>query len=619
MSTDLSIFELDKIFFGERTTQLTENEIYLLVNSEMSSVTFYYLTQGLLKKAFDVRIYLKAVVDKILSERTTCYDFTSKYELAMFGLAFRGLNRANPNIYFRKHGKGTMHIISYIFINFANMRNVGNIDRYIMMLLILIYVGSNISLQNFSDDGEKYDENNQSLFSIEKGITVREYLLTRNQVDLVKRLDIFKEDVNKYIHEKKSNPNIDTLKYSPIVKDNILEAIGMYLDSPVLIVSNYINTLDLIKYQDIRILESNKRNLTPQEQKDLLRYSILFNSPDTFNIIYKKFGEIDYVDVNILFINTAYNKRYRYLDLQMRKNILMLIDSGIMLDTYEVSLLQKIDPEFSSDVIKRYDKPRWRKECSLMEGEPSRELRELAYQLNIDPFNDKDFICSKIKDISNTDPKLLITAAINREKSKLSSKFSYINDYINGEPSYQCYNKELLTNNPFEYVDLDIASYKDTRGLIWCFTKESFDLLLKTKTNIYDNEALPEEFIASLEEQKKLLDRLGVYNDKSKTIADGLNKLDENDHVKTKDQVNKLLTKFENILLSNEINPINVRKMSPDKMNIMARSFEYPEVNFAVFPEEQRYVAFATTMFNKFKEDPNNIRRFVMKYSDLQD
>lgn len=616
MSADLSISELDKIFAGSRSGQLTEHEIYLLVSTETTSAIRYYLYQALLKKAIDPRILLKSIIDKILTDRPLCYDPSTKDKLGIFGLTLRGMHRANPNTYIRRKNNGTMHIIGYIFSGEIVNKSVKDVETYMMMLLILVFSGSNMSLQIYSEDAEEYLEDKQNLFEVKKGTTVREYLLSRNQGDLVKKLDSFKDDVDKYIAGKRMDPGFK-LK-SSAVNDDVLRSLGMYLDYPSLIIGNYVNEFDFIKFQDLRILESNRLVLKIHDLKSLLRYSILLNSPDIFRIVFKKLGTIDYIDINMLLIDTALNKRYKYLQDELKECIRFIIGTGATLDAYEVTLLQNIGSEFTEEILKLYNQPRHLKECSLLEGEPTAELRELAYQLNINPFNNKNFICAKIKDISDADPTQLVKAAVNREKEKLSSKYSSITDYIDGEPSYQCHNKELLSKDPFEYVDLDIASYKDTRGLIWCFTKESFDVLLKTKRNIYDSEVLPDTFIDSLIEQKKILERLGVYKNKSKLISDGINELNEKEEVKSKNQMDQIVKKFEDILLKANINPTYVRNLSGANMTILSRPFEKPEINFGVFSDpQQRYIAFAVTMFTKFQEKPNDIRIFVDKYHNL--
>lgn len=607
MSSNDIIAELDKIFAEERTTQLTANEVDVLIRDEMTSITFYYIHEGLVKKAIPHDIYLKLLINKIINDKSKCFRTDLRYEMALFGLAFRDINRANPNAYFILPGVGVIHIIGYIFTLYNNADCFRSPDKYMMMLIILMYLGANLNLPIFSDNGAMYNDR-ENLFDVNKSKTVRAYLIERAQSKLVRSIEDIRQDMDKYLYARRSDTKVT--HSNPLLTNQVITEIGIYLDLPNLIVSE-VREIELAKYQDINIV-SKSIDISESDMSKLLRYSILFNSPDMFQVLYLRLGVISYVNVNLLLLETSRVNRYTYLQGKWKLNIKTIVQDGAQFDVYQIEMMRKIGDEFLTEMVALYNQPRWKKECGV-DGEPTRALRLLAYELNIDPFNSKSFICTRIKEITDSDPQTLVQAAIKMQKDKISSRYSNISDYIQGEPKYVCNNPDVELGN---YVDLDLATYMDNNGMLWCFTKESFDNLIDKKINPFTTQVLPDEFIDSLREQRKLLQRLGVYQSNSKTVVEGINSLTSPDQIVSKEEDQKIVDRFEKILETEKIWPKNVRSLSIDQMNRISNELG-EDVNYGLFDTSpgQRYVTFAISMMSMFRNDPNRIMKFVEVYT----
>lgn len=612
MSSNTIIHELDKIFKGERDTALTSNEIDLLIADEITTITFFYIFEGLQKSAIPKKFYVRSVIDKIMNTRSKCYSTDEKYELALFGLAFRGLERANPNEYIRMKGVGVIHIIGYIYKLFNKRTCLFESGKYITILMMLMYLGSNINLPIFSDDGAYY-KNTNTVIDINLSTTVRTYLLEGGQCSLLSKIEDLQTEIKTFIKTGESkNILVDALN---------ITRLGLYLDLPELILPNRIESLiDVIKYQDIRIIKENKLGLLSKDiQQNVIRYSAMFNSPDIFYMMYQRTGDISYVNMNILLAEAYKLGKFTYLQERLKENIIMLIQDGVTLDVYQVEMLRKISNEFVDEIINIYNQPRQKKECSIEEGEPTHELRLLAYELNIDPLSTKNFICKSIKEIADADPTKIKEAALKRQMAKIRSESSKITDYIEGDPESKFFkdNRIYRVEDVIGLVDFDYINYKDEQGITWYFTKDQFDELLAKKYNIHlVGQKLSEEFLERLKDRKKFLERLGVYEIRNKKIDDGIKDLNSNDQVRTKDDVQRMIDRFEKLLEKEKILPQYLRNLSPPKMTRISLELGEDQINYAVFNDitGQRYAVFALTMLSKFDEDPNNIRKFAREF-----
>lgn len=612
MSSNTIIYELDKIFKGERESALTSNEIDLLIADEITTITFFYVFEGLQKSAIPKKFYVRSVIDKIMKKRSKCYDTDTKYELALFGLAFRGLERANPNEYIRMKGVGVIHIIGYIYKLFNKKVCLFENEKYLTILMILMYLGSNINLPIFSDDGSYY-KNTNTVVDINLSTTVRTYLLEGGQCSLLSQIEDLQTEIKTFIKTGKSgNTMINTLTITQL---------GLYLDLPELINPNKVESLiDVVKYQDIRIIKEGGLGLLSRDtQQSLIRYGAIFNSPDIFYMMYRRNGNISYVNMNILLAEAYKLGKFTHLQERLKENIIMLIQDGVTLDVYQVEMLRKVSNEFVDEIINIYSQPRKEKECSIEEGEPSHELRLLAYELDIDPLSTKNFICKRIKEIADADPTKIKEAALKKQMERIKSDSAKITDYIEGDPESKFLKDSRVhrVEDVIGLVDLDYINYTDEQGITWYFTKDQFDELLAKKYNIHlIGQKLSEEFLDRLRSRKKFLERLGVYGSRNKKIDDGIKDLNSNDQIRTKDDIQKMIDRFEKDLEKEKILPQYLRNLSPSKMSRISSQLGEDQINYAVFNDitGQRYAVFAITMLSKFDEDPNNISKFAREF-----
>lgn len=336
-------------------------------------------------------------------------------------------------------------------------------------------------------------------------------------------------------------------------------------------------------------------------------------------MMYRRNGNISYVNMNILLAEAYKLGKFTHLQERLKENIIMLIQDGVTLDVYQVEMLRKVSNEFVDEIINIYSQPRKEKECSIEEGEPSHELRLLAYELDIDPLSTKNFICKRIKEIADADPTKIKEAALKKQMERIKSDSAKITDYIEGDPESKFLKDSRVhrVEDVIGLVDLDYINYTDEQGITWYFTKDQFDELLAKKYNIHlIGQKLSEEFLDRLRSRKKFLERLGVYGSRNKKIDDGIKDLNSNDQIRTKDDIQKMIDRFEKDLEKEKILPQYLRNLSPSKMSRISSQLGEDQINYAVFNDitGQRYAVFAITMLSKFDEDPNNISKFAREF-----
>lgn len=246
--------------------------------------------------------------------------------------------------------------------------------------------------------------------------------------------------------------------------------------------------------------------------------------------------------------------------------LLELIRRGALLDKEQFALLSMTGGEIVAKVQEEYDLPYWRKACKNPKSPVSGRLRRLAFNLNLDPTLQKTSVCEALRELSGADPAQITAAATARQQQRVSSELSLISEYVNSQPPlFTCRNRSLLEKDPFAYGDVELAVYRDSQEVVWCYTSDMFTNLLASGKNPYNLQPLPETFKTQLDLQLATLKRLNIdYMDPQpidQALAE-LNRKDEISNVGTERIVKSILTQAE----INGVAPETLQSQSPENL-----------------------------------------------------
>jgi len=292
-----------------------------------------------------------------------------------------------------------------------------------------------------------------------------------------------------------------------------------------------------------------------------------------------------------------------------------LIEAGGQLDQYQYTLLQKVAGDSATTIEQLLTQPHWSRVCSIEResnagldpvrggGDVTPELQKLAYMLNLDPFARRTEICSSLTRLHQADPTELKAAAIKRQMLRVSSSVAAPDEYISNisaRASLLCRNRALLDANPYEYNDLDLSFYKDEGGVLFCFTSDMFEHLLKTKRNPYTEQPLPLDYLKSIKSQRNALKRLGYdvgsYTEdsdlgKPATFSAGLDRLQQPNQI-SNDQSEDITSSLIRAAACHGLPEEVIMEISLDTMESALQAVEIWEPQLARLPIANARVTF---------------------------
>lgn len=301
---------------------------------------------------------------------------------------------------------------------------------------------------------------------------------------------------------------------------------------------------------------------------DLIEAAVKSINPGALSYLLDQGATTSYVLMNTVLLQY---RRHRQMGLTVVTDsdaeiLLELIRRGALMDREQFAILSVLGGDLVAKVQQEYDLPYWRKACKNPKSAVSGRLRRLAFNLNLDPTLQKSSVCEALRELSGADATQLTAAATKRQQQRISSDLSLISEYVNSNPPlFTCRNRSLLQEDPFAYGDVELAAYRDSQEVIWCYTSDMFENLLASGKNPYNMQPLPETFKAQLELQLETLKRLHIdYMDPvpiNHALAE-LNRKDEISNVGTERIIKSILTQAAINGVSEEI----LRNQSPDQL-----------------------------------------------------
>jgi hypothetical protein len=494
-----------------------------------------YGEQGSIGNLFSVvSNYIKMIVKNKNANANFVLSSALKHTKNYIGLFFIGMlvkAGANPNVYFPVKGYGNLHILAAL-----SLRSKGGYDPYFRMICNLMrLLGSDINYPAYSYEEEK---GILDLKFVEKvvdtapggqygrtTITVKDFILENGKIP--------NEDLTSFLN----NISTEDLLHILIASDKS-ELFNRILDTNFMkiITEDAVNTTKLFINLSIASASNIASSIT---EKDFPLINNLINGQpiplyaattsmdeELFSIYIRKGALIKYLTINHLII---YYKFFKKEDIKLyRNNYYMLLEAitiGADIDLYQMDLFTSMaDYDEVESINSAFKVPKWKKLCSVVQEKPRQELKQLAFDLNLDYNMSEEKICNKLKQISLIDKAEYFESAIKRQEERVSSDTASNEEYIGTKemPKSRCNKKSTIIKNPYAYNDARMAFYKDPQdGEVWCFTSDMFVSLLASKVNPYNGNPLPLKFVETIRAQVNILKELGVY-DTNTSIKDAL-------------------------------------------------------------------------------------------------
>lgn len=483
--------------------------------------------------------YIKLIVKNKNVNPNYVLSSVIKYANNFIGLFFIGMlvrNGANPNVYFPYPGYGNLHILAILAL-----RSQGVSDPYFRYICNLLRIlGSDINYPalsyqtiegdldiNFVEgiaDDTRDDQYKRST------ITVKEFILENGKYpdeDLQGFLNSISMEnkINVIIAADKFDLLLDVIdsNFFRIVKENPVNTAIFFINLSVAAASDIARNLTR---KEIPLMDS-----LVNAQPIPLYAATTSMDEELFSIYIKKGALVKYLTINHLIIYYKYFKQDEIM--LYRNNYYMLLEAikiGADIDIYQFDLLASSADYSELDGIRvAFQTPKWKKLCSVVQKKPRQELKQIAFDLNLDYNMSEEKICNKLRQISLIDKIDYYESAVKRQEERISSAVASNEEYLGNKKITKslCNPRSIVINNPYAYNDARMAFYKDpVDGEVWCFTSDTFTNLIASQTNPYNGNILPLKFVETIKAQVNILKELGVY-DTNTNIKDALKEIYE--------------------------------------------------------------------------------------------
>ena len=570
MTDNLPLRDLQKIILGSRTEPMSAIEIRNLFSHPASPELVLYIILALNQKKIDPQTTL---IQSIANA-------TRKEDLIAVGLALR--YGASPNLYVNAPNIGDIHILGYAYL-LLHKKDTVLLNAVVIMLMVM---GADPNLPVFdSKGGIVRDE--FSLVEPLRGQSVLQWLNHQGFETII--------------------PKIRNKNYQKIDKE-FLTLIGTYLDrNDLLKVDPKLD--DVIAAHSMTIFNKNLSSIKNIETG--LKSSIAYLNIATFEQFIDQGAVLDYADTNnIILLMKEYQDQGDIISREQLNQMLnYAVTRGLLLDIYQEQLLQ-FNPEIYNKIITAYNVPYWRKICSVTGRPDGREvatsdrLKLLAYRLNLNPEESKDVICDQIRTIIQSDPTKLKRNVIDRNTIRIRATVAQINEFENGAPpALVCSNQSVLTSDPYDHPDLDIAFYRDANDL-WCFTSNNFTKIIEQKKNPYNLQNFPKYFLKEVQEKLDTISRYRSVNDLPTPISETIDSLTKPDIIANvyTDKSSKF---FLEALTAHGLTEWNIDKLSPSDMETLLLDNFGVEVNLSELDKDHAKITFYVVSYQELLKRPS--------------
>lgn len=542
-----------------------ENERKDRIENELDSVIRIFL--GADARRFDAPLsntfsvfsnYLKLIMRRKLVNPNFILSSVIKWTRSYVGLFLIGMiirEGANPNVYYSYVGRGNLHLIAWT----AVVRGPGD-PFFFYIITVLRILGSDIfrpaiRFEGDSDDVDVrlveqsfQDMSNSSLrggeeFYFRAGLNVRDYVIQTGYT--------IEKNIATYLNSVDDNWLLDI-----IIASDDLSRLTILIDSKWDFIEEIITNditlakfiIDLSTSFAVKIASSMENtkypmitNIVNAQSIPLFATSVSCDS-DLFTIFLQKGSSVKYVTINTLL---TFYKIFKNNEIRLYQNVFSMLDDAIKIgadiDLYQFNFLVSLaDYDEIERIRKSYQTPRWKKLCSRrgkgMETKNIEEggnLRQVAFDLNLDYHMNEEQICEKLNQISLVGEDQYFESAVKRQEDRVALEVETPVDLIGeeeggersvdtGRQMSRCDPKTMILKNPYAFNDARMAYYKEPKdGKVYCFTSDTFQSLITSRINPYNDQPLPQRFLQVIRAQLNTLKEIGVY-DTNINIKDAL-------------------------------------------------------------------------------------------------
>lgn len=582
-NSDDMVKELQDKIIGKRGDPLTERDFNTFFRvSPTPEVTVIFL-KALEQDSVDPTIALVQAVANL----------TRKEQLILISICLR--YGADVNTYVDIPKIGTAHLLGFSYLRLKDVLAPGLFN---MLISLLVLTGSRAShsMFNIETRGAKvrgYIGPNRNLSKTSAKLSVKDWLLGHGyKVDIIEKA------------EKRTLP------------EDVLREIGILLSRTDLIMSK-LDDQDLeeaiASHSDV-IVESNvdsdlKRPYV-MDHKTLIE-SILYINSNVFVMLVERGILPSYVAMNqiLMKMRDYYRNGWTVPFIELERMLMTSISHGYLLDREQLTIASTFGKENYQALLKAYEEPYWKKVCRSSSQEIPQTFKILAVGLGLDPESSKKSICENIEEISQANPERLKEALVLKKRERLASELGKINEFItSGEngPMFMCHNKSLLSVDVEDVAEIDVDSYRDDQGKIWCFTSDMFLDLLESRVNPYTTNPLPQGFLDKLNLHVKKLSQLGLdrLGRDLITFSASLKKLTEADKV-TNEETDRIIDAFMRIAQMYGLNSDSLQDLDRSRMEQVLRLMGI-NISLKQLTINHSFITFVRILMYRIKDDVNS-------------
>jgi len=574
---NLPLRDLQKIILGKRTEPLSVVEIRNLFSYPTTPESILYIITALNQECIDPNTTLVQAIA----------NATKKEDLISISLALR--YNADCNLYVSAPNIGDIHILGYVYLVLSK-RSVPLLNAVVIMLMVM---GSDYNRLIFDSEGGAVKDE-YSLVEPVKGQTVLDWLEDQGYNTII--------------------PQIKGQNYSD-VEPSFMTTIATFLDKDNLLVVTP-DPEEIIGSHSVDILANKNNDIEPSLGLKLARKYLNLTAYELFTDLG---GNVSYAEVNDMILSIKYYKNIGdFISMsQAREMLLYSISRGVLLDKDQIELIGQISERLLCKIGYVYFQPYWIKACSISNGKASDKLKLLAYQLNLDPEVPKDTLCHRIKSIAKADPDMVKQFTITRQKMRIRSDVSFINQFDNyALPSdIKCNNRSLIKANLYDLPDKDIGYYRDNTNALWCFTSNNFAKMVEKKINPYTNEEFPSWFVSEIEDKIAFITTYRDIDKDPKPISYAVDLLRTPD-IPDNQISDRYVELFEELMQQNDIAEWNIEKLSESDMSEILSDVFAVDTDLSDLTRPHAVKTFYITSLDQLEKHPDKSNSLFQKIKD---
>lgn len=300
---------------------------------------------------------------------------------------------------------------------------------------------------------------------------------------------------------------------------------------------------------------------------------------------------------------------------ELQTMLLYAVSRGINLDLDQMSLISTTNDDIAQMILNEYRQPYWRKICTGPQNvEPTKALQSLSFALlgpNVGEMT-KAALCTQLHNLSQADPEALKHAAVERQRTRVSSIVASVQDFVGNKPVVTCRNKTVMQTDPFAYNDAQMSFYADRQGAVWCFTSDMYEGLVSRPINPHTNQELPIPFQHQLRSQLELLKQLGISTTAAPmSISEAVDNLNLDDDITNKNSQFIVETIIKTGVAIG-ISESKLRSLGVDQMNAVLATIGMKQPYLPLLTPTHAFTVFCRAAYVAIRSNSNISKTFFL-------